>query len=578
MSAAFFSVASRSRARARAVRSIATLASTLGAVLPFSTALAQTAPTKPVPTAAVAVSGVVLRASDGRNLGFAEPSVRWGLLEGLRKAGFHGVGDENPLFGKDETASAEYLIGATVRELECVGMLSDPIASCRIGVEWQLFDVAADRVVYAVTTRVAVLNTMSRHLPTLLMNRSLESLIARDRFRDSFGAAPKLVRDAPTWPAATFASCAPLTQRMPEASEAVLNGTVLVRTRSGHGSGFFVSSDGLVLTAAHVVRGGGGSVKLRLRDGAEIDAVAARVDEVTDVALLRPARPVSGQQCLSVPKQDVPTGAEVYVVGAPADSKLAFSLTRGIVSGRRVLEGREQLQTDASVSPGNSGGPLIDGSGALVGVVTSKLTGGHVEGIAFAVPMAAAFKALHLAPGSSTDPALLSESAKVDDAPKAASFVDSSDPVPSLDPWGDAQRGSDARRQAADAEYEERRADRTRRTPGYVWGMWFGGIGLAVGGAATIGLSTSAAHNGVSTRSEYRHQQIYNTIGWVGVGGGVALIVGGFVARPPLAPPKGGLAFTVGPGSAQPERDLGVVTAHPRARTAMDIAAPPPRT
>jgi hypothetical protein len=79
--------------------------------------------------------------------------------------------------------------------------------------------------------------------------------------------------------------------------------------------------------------------------------------------------------------------------------------------------------------------------------------------------------------------------------------------------------------------------------------MWFGGIGLAVGGAATIGLSTSAAHNGVSTRSEYRHQQIYNTIGWVGVGGGVALIVGGFVARPPLAPPKGGLAFTVGPGS-----------------------------
>src|SRR5207247_10169200 len=100
-------------------------------------------------------------------------------------------------------------------------------------------------------------------------------------------------------------------------------------------------------------------------------------------------------------------GEGFHAVGAPRERSRAFSLTGGSVSGTREVRGATLLQTDASVNAGNSGGPLVDGSGRAVGIVRSKAVGTGIEGVAFGVPIMVAVARLAIAPGENTDGALL---------------------------------------------------------------------------------------------------------------------------------------------------------------------------
>nr|MBP7451116.1 trypsin-like peptidase domain-containing protein [Flavobacteriales bacterium] len=92
----------------------------------------------------------------------------------------------------------------------------------------------------------------------------------------------------------------------------------------------------------------------------------------------------------------VQVGEEVYAIGTPLDEKLGQSVTRGIVSGKRDLEDRAYIQTDVSINHGNSGGPLIDMDGKVIGVTTLKLTGRDVSGIGFAVPITTVLEMLNI--------------------------------------------------------------------------------------------------------------------------------------------------------------------------------------
>jgi serine protease Do len=79
----------------------------------------------------------------------------------------------------------------------------------------------------------------------------------------------------------------------------------------------------------------------------------------------------------------------VYAVGAPAGEEFAFSVSKGIVSGIRDLNGFSYVQTDASLNPGNSGGPLLDTQGNIVGIVSWKIVASGFEGLSFGVPPSA---------------------------------------------------------------------------------------------------------------------------------------------------------------------------------------------
>jgi serine protease Do len=162
---------------------------------------------------------------------------------------------------------------------------------------------------------------------------------------------------------------------------------VVEHKAQGLGSGVVVSEEGYVLTNEHVVAGMQ-EIRVQLTDGRIEPAELVGSDVVTDIALLKIKGPV---QALPLGDSDrVRVGQPVFAVGNPFG--LQETVTQGIVSakGRAVQDsGVEFLQTDAAVNEGNSGGPLLNVRGEIVGINTaiySKNKGGGWLGISFAVP------------------------------------------------------------------------------------------------------------------------------------------------------------------------------------------------
>ncbi len=486
-------------------------------------------------------------------VGLAGADYKIHLIERLRERGFGAVGAENLVFDKDESRRAEFRVGGIVRALDCRDTRAG--INCGLAVEWQLLDVARDSVVYKVLTRGAVFgvpeSNRSRIAVTLLLS-AFDSLLVRARFREALtsSTSSRAVAD-PTFPSTTFGRCAPITKKMPDGAEQILNATVVVRGKDGFGSGFFISSDGLVLTAAHVLEGT--SVMLRMRDGVEIAAVPVRVAWRTDVALLRPSHRLSGVPCLAPAAAEPTMGAELYVAGAPAKLELAFSLTRGIVSALRERNGIRILQTDAPVSPGNSGGPMVDSNGAAVAVTSSKLAGGAVEGVGFGVPIGTALAALGAAPGNTTDPWLHDGPAMTKpEARHEEVFEDVADPIVSLDPDGDRVLAADRQRRAALAVEEAKRKDerdrvdaREQATPTYLKVFRWGGLTLAAAGVIAAGASFASYDSATTKHATFDSLRVVNTLGWIGVGIGGAGFIASYAFRPSLAPAKVGAAPSV---------------------------------
>lgn len=160
------------------------------------------------------------------------------------------------------------------------------------------------------------------------------------------------------------------------------------RFRQGSGSGFFISADGLIITNHHVA-GDADSVTVRTVDGREYDAEVVGSDEPSDVALLR----VQGNNFpyLELGDSDaLRVGEWVLAIGAPFG--LTSTVTQGIVSakgrGVGILEYEDFIQTDAAINLGNSGGPLIDLNGRVVGVNTAIMSrSGGSMGIGLAIPI-----------------------------------------------------------------------------------------------------------------------------------------------------------------------------------------------
>jgi serine protease Do len=166
------------------------------------------------------------------------------------------------------------------------------------------------------------------------------------------------------------------------------------------GTGFIINKDGFVVTNEHVVRGVV-DLRVRLYDGHELAACVVGADAPTDIALLK-VDPPGPLPVLPLGDSDsVRVGDPVIAIGNPYGFN--HSVTAGIVSAKeRVVdrstlhESHEQdiysffIQTDASINLGNSGGPLIDGSGAVIGV-NAAFWAGHplqpAQGIGFAIPI-----------------------------------------------------------------------------------------------------------------------------------------------------------------------------------------------
>jgi len=154
------------------------------------------------------------------------------------------------------------------------------------------------------------------------------------------------------------------------------------------GSGFIVGSDGLILTNSHVVDGAK-QVMVRLSDHREFKAMVLGADKTSDIAVLR--IDAHGLPTVQLGDSDqLAVGDYVLAIGEPFG--LEETATAGIVSAKgRSLPGDGYvpfIQTDAAVNPGNSGGPLFNAAGQVVGINSQIYSNsGGYQGVAFAIPI-----------------------------------------------------------------------------------------------------------------------------------------------------------------------------------------------
>jgi len=161
------------------------------------------------------------------------------------------------------------------------------------------------------------------------------------------------------------------------------------RVQRGAGSGFILSSDGKIVTNAHVIDGAD-SVTVTLRDGRSFDGRVLGTDPVTDVAVVQ----IEAEDLPAVTLRDsegLQPGEWAIAIGNPLG--LDNTVTTGIISaiGRSssevgVADKRvDFIQTDAAINPGNSGGPLLDQQGHVVGMNTAIIQ--NAQGLGFAIPI-----------------------------------------------------------------------------------------------------------------------------------------------------------------------------------------------
>lgn len=196
-----------------------------------------------------------------------------------------------------------------------------------------------------------------------------------------------------------------------DAVEKVYDSVVVVNAYSSNstssGTGFvYKTEDGIayLLTNNHVIENGD-EVYVTFTDGTIVQAEIVGSDVYSDIAVLS----VDEEYIISIAEigssEDARLGDTVFAIGAPIDSAYSWSVTRGIISGKdRLVEVEltsgntttpmvvNTIQTDAAINNGNSGGPLSNSNGEVIGITSIKLASSTIEGMGFAIPIETAIE------------------------------------------------------------------------------------------------------------------------------------------------------------------------------------------
>ena len=171
----------------------------------------------------------------------------------------------------------------------------------------------------------------------------------------------------------------------------MVSAVVTIENAETSGSGFYIGSEGYIITNEHVV-GDAKYVKVRMQGGYSVPGQVVRRDAARDVALIK--TDVDPPVAMYVRLAAAKVGDEVYAIGSPFGVALNNSVTRGVFSGVRKSDEQIYIQSDVAVNPGNSGGPLVDADGGVIAITVRKKT--DAVGIALFIPIAEALDKLGL--------------------------------------------------------------------------------------------------------------------------------------------------------------------------------------
>jgi serine protease Do len=337
------------------------------------------------------------------------------FYETLSAEGLNIAGDPTDLFTRSEAAgSAEYLIGARITKISSnvcqehdiwYGMPQNSFSGeMHITIEWSVFSNLLQRKILSLRTDGyhLVAQPKSDGLTLMFHNafaQAAEGLLASSDFisiaKRNFDGTRMAVFSGDDLAIATLPE---IKKNIKERLDAVLASIATVRAGQGHGSGFFISEDGLLLTNSHVV-GDAKNISVLLNNGLEVPGEVIRKSDARDIALVKvnlripnalPIRSLIGQKL-----------EKIFVVGTPIHEKFSSTITSGIISGVRGGRAGSFIQADAPVSPGNSGGPLLDDRGNVLGVSVAKIIATGSEGLSMFIPIHDALDALKIRLASS---------------------------------------------------------------------------------------------------------------------------------------------------------------------------------
>ena len=301
------------------------------------------------------------------------------LLEELSSAGYPIVGGDEEIFEDPHGPRPEFVVAGVIRDVRANACFAthtrQATAEASLSVEWQIYSHRTKSVERKQTTEGSSLVKEAREdaaaeAITLAFVSAARNLLADSQVQALLSGKPA----APAPPADPIAIAYRTSPSIPVRNvESVVSdsrmGVVTVLAGNALGSGFVISPDGYLLTGQHVV-GQARYVKVKFVTGREVNGEVVRVDRRRDVALVKLENDI--YPCLPIGESSlVQPGTEVFAIGTPLFENLGQTVTKGIVSGYGEEDGLRVLRSDVSVHRGNSGGPLIDRFGSVVGLSVS---------------------------------------------------------------------------------------------------------------------------------------------------------------------------------------------------------------
>jgi len=328
----------------------------------------------------------------------------------MERAG-HSVitpGEDN-LFDPD-AASADYQVAAVIVDEHVNGCISKggPLTSTNRGdvrgqsdmkVDWQIYSPVQKQVVAHVSTSASaklensvpggeqrlVVESFAGNVRELASNFDFRAAVSGTRRPGGKDVLSAGKQDKIVLAGSLKAAKRPVAD--------AVGSVVTVLTGSGSGSGDLVSSDGYMLTNAHVVSDEK-QVRVRWSDGIETVADVVRVAKDRDIALIKTSS--RDRDPLPIKRGAVTPGARVYAIGSPLGKAYQGTVSSGVVSATRTIEGLRYIQSDVSITHGSSGGALLDENGSVIGIAVSGVEVGGPVGINFFIPIGDAMDFLNL--------------------------------------------------------------------------------------------------------------------------------------------------------------------------------------